>query len=516
MRTLLALTLTVLALSHDVAAADRLCDPAFEDCRAPLIDYIRNERVGIDVAFWFMEDARYTSDARREMARGSPGPRPDRLRGERHYPLNAQRLAELQAAGIPMRRSHGSGILHWKMMLFDGQNIVQFSGANYSADCFVPDTRPTRTTSTRSIYFTDDAAVVNSFRTQVRRPLDGRRPATPNYANITRPLSATLSDVFAKDPELNFPPRESYRNRAVSRYNAETRAIDVIMYRITDRAHADAMIRRGQARRARPADHRAASNIRDPITLWHSWNVDRMYMAGVQIKQRAHAGLNHQKSVLLQRSAHDDLRLVELDVAVEQLAGRAQLLHGQAGILQLVHRSVRAQVEQRHRPSRNDAVPAAAARPAGQRRAAARRRGVGTTATLQWNAGIWAHLYDVYFGTEPDPPLIAANLALGPSTNARNDKAYKITGLAPGTAYYWRVVAKTMALQASLGPVSSFATAGAPPPSGEPDIVLYAAHAPTIHGSWSVESDEAAAGGARLIDPDARPCESHAAAGSPD
>ena len=123
--------------------------------------------------------------------------------------------------------------------------------------------------------------------------------------------------------------------------------------------------------------------------------------------------------------------------------------------------------------------------------------------TLQWNAGIWAHLYDVYFGTEPDPPLLAANLELGPSTNARNDKTYEITGLAPGTAYYWRVVAKTMALQASAGPLSSFATAGAPPPSGEPDIVLYAAHAPTIHGSWNVESDEAAAGGARLMDPDA-------------
>ena len=32
---------------------------------------------------------------------------------------------------------------------------------------------------------------------------------------------------------------------------------------------------------------------------WHSWNVDRMYMAGVQIKWRKHLGLNHQKSVLL-------------------------------------------------------------------------------------------------------------------------------------------------------------------------------------------------------------------------
>ena len=35
---------------------------------------------------------------------------------------------------------------------------------------------------------------------------------------------------------------------------------------------------------------------RDPTRLWDSWNVDRLYMAGMQIRDRAHAGLNHQKS----------------------------------------------------------------------------------------------------------------------------------------------------------------------------------------------------------------------------
>jgi hypothetical protein len=53
-------------------AADRLCDPANENCRVPLIDLIRNEQVGIDVAFWFMEDARYTTELRRKMEEGVP------------------------------------------------------------------------------------------------------------------------------------------------------------------------------------------------------------------------------------------------------------------------------------------------------------------------------------------------------------------------------------------------------------------------------------------------------------
>ena len=33
--------------------------------------------------------------------------------------------------------------------------------------------------------------------------------------------------------------------------------------------------------------------------MWHSWNVDRLYVAGVQIRDRQHAGLNHQKSVII-------------------------------------------------------------------------------------------------------------------------------------------------------------------------------------------------------------------------
>ena len=127
----------------------------------------------------------------------------------------------------------------------------------------------------------------------------------------------------------------------------------------------------------------------------------------------------------------------------------------------------------------------------------------GTAVTLQWNAGIWAHLYDVYFGTEPDPPLLAANVPLGPSTSGSNDRRYDITQLAPGTTYYWRIVAKTMALQAAVGPLFSFTTAGAPVGSGDPDIVLYAARAPVIQGAWAPEADGAAAGGARLTNPDA-------------
>jgi hypothetical protein len=46
MRALAALTFTLLVVSHDAAAADRLCDTAFEDCRAPLLELILAESDG--------------------------------------------------------------------------------------------------------------------------------------------------------------------------------------------------------------------------------------------------------------------------------------------------------------------------------------------------------------------------------------------------------------------------------------------------------------------------------------
>ena len=112
-------------------AQDRLCDPGNEDCRAILINYIRNETVGIDVAFWFMEDARYTNELIRAVAGRRSGARADG--SARQFELPAERRPasrELQSAGIPMRKRLTNYILHWKMMLFHGQNVVEFSGAN--------------------------------------------------------------------------------------------------------------------------------------------------------------------------------------------------------------------------------------------------------------------------------------------------------------------------------------------------------------------------------------------------
>src|SRR5688500_3673020 len=278
-------------------AQDRLCDPGDEECRSILINYIRNETVGSDVAFWFMEDARYTNELIKKHQAGVPVRVLMDPRANSTYLLNASRLDELKNAGIPMRKRLTSYILHWKMMLFHGQNVVELSGANYSANAWRPETSvPYENFIDEAIYFTSDPAITNSFRTK----FDDHWVDVvywADYANIAQPLVRHY-DIFPKDPSLNFPPAENYRTRSVNGYKAERRKIDAIMYRITDRQHTDnilAAVARGIPVRL----FTEQGQYRLPSRMWHSWNVDRLYMGGVQIKHRAHAGMNHQKSVIL-------------------------------------------------------------------------------------------------------------------------------------------------------------------------------------------------------------------------
>ena len=493
-------------------AADKLCDPANEDCRDILIAKIRAERVRIDVAFWFMEDVWYANELIAKWRSGVPVRIIVDSRANPTYPRNGPILQALKDAGIPMRERFTGGILHWKMMLFSGQNLVEFSGANYSEDAWSPLALPLYSNYVdEAIFFTDRPTIVNSFRTQYDN-LWLNTTQYRNYANITTPL-VRIYDVFPKDPELNFAPWEAYSDRAVARYNAETQKIDVIMYRITDRRHTDAII--NAVNRGIPV--RLISEpkqYRDPTRLWHSWNIDRLYMAGVQIKHRKHAGLNHQKSVLLYGQRMTIFGSSNWTSPSSDSQDEHNLFTRDTGIFQWF-------ADQFERKWNNLApngvienepfVPLPPAEPKTPV-PAYNATGVSTTPRLEWEGGYFAHLYDVYLGTSANPPLYASNLSLGPSNwDGERQTLTLTTPLQPGTTYYWRIVGKTMANRTASSPTWVFTTAGTaapppppPPPSGSgSDVVLYAADAPTRAGAWRVAADSTAAGGAVLLHPDA-------------
>src|SRR5687768_6653137 len=134
------LSITASPGAAQVTATNRLCDPAYENCRTGLLELMKNETVGIDVGFWFMEDARYSAELIRRHQAGVPVRVvfDARAFGEYGYGNSELPVKAMADAGIPIRHKTGSaGIFHYKMMLFAGQNVVEFSGANYSDEAFV-------------------------------------------------------------------------------------------------------------------------------------------------------------------------------------------------------------------------------------------------------------------------------------------------------------------------------------------------------------------------------------------
>jgi phosphatidylserine/phosphatidylglycerophosphate/cardiolipin synthase-like enzyme len=449
----------LMLVSSRAAALERICDPAYENCRTPLLQLIDGEHVGIDVAFWFMEDARYSAALIRRFQAGVPvrvifdsqaiGPT-----GTRRQILN-----DLAAAGIPLRDKTSGGIVHWKMMLFAGQETVQFSAANYSGFAFVA-AEPYVNYVDEVIYFTDKPSLVDSFKTRFDDVWTTTSGYT-NYANVSTPLTRTYP-TFPIDSELNFVPWQNFSTRSVGRYNAESRGIDSIIYRITDRRHTDAII----AARGRGVPVRIITEqqqYRDAGRLWHAWNVDRLYMAGVRVRLRGHAGQTHEKLTLLAGQRMAVLGSSNWTSA----SASSQLEHNLFTTDATFYDWARNHFERKWNnlgpaPETQPFVPLPPDRPS-LTQPANGAGGQATRLTLSWYAGPWAHKYDVYLGTSSSNlQKVLEDGELGPSLSTNDHLHLLVSGLAPATTYYWQVVSRTMANVSRSSTVWTFTTAGTP------------------------------------------------------
>jgi regulation of enolase protein 1 (concanavalin A-like superfamily) len=481
-------------------ALDRICDPAYEDCRAPLLNLINSETVGIDVAFWFMEDTRYANAIVSRWRAGVPVRVLMDSEANCCYD-NEPSLQMLRDAGIPMREKTGSGILHWKMMLFVGQNTVEFSGANYSSEAFVP-IAPYSNYVDEIIYFTGHSSVVNSFKTRY----DDQWVSTSGYSNYANVTSLSRKyPTYAIDPEMNFVPWNNFASRSVSSYNAEATKIDVIMYRITDRRHTDAMI----AAKARGVSIRVISEpeeYRDATRLWHAWNIDRLYAAGIPIRHRAHAGLSHEKLTLLYGQGMTIFGSSNWTSA----SAESQAEHNIFTKDTTFFNWATAHFDRKWNntaPGGMDETTAFVPLPPdvpSLKSPANSATGQPLSVTLAWWAGLWAHKYDVYFGTSPSSMTrILDDRELGPSQGSSDYVTWSVSNLAAGTTYYWYVVSRTMADMEKTSATFSFTTegtgggggGGGPLPTGwsHADIgaVATAGNASFSSGTYTVEGSGA-------------------------
>ncbi len=124
--TIILLT-SIVVLQPGSAIADAFCDSAGTDCRARLLAYINRETVRIDVG---MEEMKDLSIADAIVARRKAGVAVRVLAylpSNQSPPINGPAVDKFKAAGIPVRVRTSGSVLHWKMMIFSGQNAVEFA-----------------------------------------------------------------------------------------------------------------------------------------------------------------------------------------------------------------------------------------------------------------------------------------------------------------------------------------------------------------------------------------------------
>jgi phosphatidylserine/phosphatidylglycerophosphate/cardiolipin synthase-like enzyme len=282
-------------------AQEELCDASAEDCRMPLLNLINNERVGIDVGVWFFKDDRYVQALVRAKQRGVHVRVLMDTRANASYPTNAHELDQLKNAGIPMRRRTAGDILHWKLMIFDGQGVVEWSGGNFSPTAFVPQV-PYKDYEDEVIYFSRQllGSFMSIFDSIWTNTID-----YANYANVVGTLTRAHPQ-FPIDARLNFPPKDSYQNRLVPLIDREPKGglIDVDMYRVTLARPVDALIRaaaRGVRMRLyfEPNEYINTARPGNKVQMDRLVAAAKQYPGTIEIRMRAHLGLNHQKTIWL-------------------------------------------------------------------------------------------------------------------------------------------------------------------------------------------------------------------------
>jgi hypothetical protein len=466
------------------SASERLCDASFEDCRAPLLKLIQQENVEIDVAFWFMDDPTLENALLKKIQAGVKVRMLVDPRSEDAHQENQAILQTFATATppVPMRKRIASSILHWKMMLFAGQGTVEFSGANFSQGEMLPAKNYVNYTD-EAIFYTDDAAIVNSFRTMYDKwwvdtvsfadyANTSGMQLVPSYA--TYPIETEVCATVTGGCGMDFLPSGSSKNdygiKSISAINAEKTQLDIDMFRITNADITNATI--AAFKRGVPVRMIVdASEYSNPNRVWVRYNVDRLFAAGVPLKITRHGGQNHEKSLLFYGQG--------LTVWGSSNWSAGSFNYGQehnyfstSSVKPWFFAWFQNQFERRwNSPQEYRAfVPIGPGGPPTYKLPANGATGVSKSLSLRWDGGPWGQQYDIYLGTGATGPLtlVASNVVTGDPDPAPSHVlgSYNISGLAPQTTYRWKIVSKTMANLTATGPIWSFTTGGTAPTSG--------------------------------------------------
>jgi hypothetical protein len=443
-------------LGSAAEAQETILFPAIQDARTPIVNRVKTEPVRLDIATWYLTDRHITAAIVQRFRAGLPV----RIIGDRVSifeidPVTRREFEFLATNGVPIRlRYHPTSfpsIMHWKCGIFVGLNTVEFGSANWTPFELVP-VSPTNFKDETAM-FTSDAALVNAFKARFDQMwadtttfLDWpaaylRETGTP----WTQPMAisrARLEPDHPTPPGLIWSQGPELNNPLAAAIDAETRAVDLVLYRLTVPNVTDALIRKLQARIPvrifiEPEQYR---NPDFPEYWLTASRVDQLWRAGAQIKQRTHQGLTHMKvlitSTVAMLGSSNFTKNWERDHNYFIQAAAKPQLHAE-----LVNRFAQMWADTANytafqpKPPR---VPTLVAPSNGATNV--------LVPTVNWTRAPWAVAFDVYFGTSPATLQFAGRVdALQVEDPPTRYSFTPPGGLLPRTRYYWRVVSRTFA-----------------------------------------------------------------------
>jgi phosphatidylserine/phosphatidylglycerophosphate/cardiolipin synthase-like enzyme len=476
---LAAAALAVLLASPPLAfAQEQILFPAKDNAIQPLIQKIRDEQVRIDVGVWLLGEHELSINLVNKHLAGVPV----RILGDRAsiFEGNGETRREfefLANAGVPIRlRYHPTffpEIIHWKAGIFVGQNTVEFGSANWTTFELAPVSSTNFKDETAM--FTNDAAIVDAFKTEFDRmwadttffkdwpeayQLDtGQAWTVPMNVDRTRLEPERDTNI----PGMVWSQGSALIDAMTAEVLRETQAIDIVIYRLTVPKLTDALIKQHQAGvsvrvMVEPTQYR---NIAFPEYWLTGAEVDRLWAAGIPIRQRTHEGLTHMKTLITsnvamnasanftknwERDHNYFISAQTKPAAYLALKDRFDEMWNDAANYELFAPQDPASIEVTG-PSSGAAV--------------------STSPTLEWRRAPWVVFYDVMIGTSPQNMALSARVNAVLSEEPPEGYTHIPGPLQPGTTYFWQVVGRTFASEGDPGVVSfsellTFTTSGGP------------------------------------------------------
>jgi phospholipase C len=466
---------TMLAVSR-ASADDRIYFSAVDNVTDILVQHINAETVRLDISSWYLSEHSIAIAVAARFAAGVPV----RLIGDRGaiFEADPHTKAEfywLASQGVPIRLRFNPTwfpeINHWKAAIFVGQNLVEFGSGNFAPTELAPVSSTNYCDETE--LFTDDVAIVNAFKTKFD-VMWNDTTAEPDSIIGAPPYLKDWDEACAKEPTGNcadyrvqFPDRAPMRidtarlepdypsppdllwgqgrdfNARISQEILnESRRVDIVIYRLEVDNITEAIL----------SKYRAGVPVRvivDPaqytkVTYPEYWlthaNLDRLWAAGVPIRQGNHAGVTHMKTLITSTVATN---------ASSNFGPNWQRDHDyfiSAAAKPAIYDAMKARFDAMWNDWQFGPLQVTPPSDAALLSPGSDASNVGLVPALTWNAAPFAVSYDVYLGQSVADMTLAGSVPAALVVDPPSSYSFTPGApLAPGTKYYWKVVSRTFA-----------------------------------------------------------------------